>query len=134
MRRGKIYHEVQFGQSLWAIAVAYQITIRDLEVWNNISRATPIRVGQRLFIPAAAPRAISPHAGGMVVTSTPDVEGKIIHTVQPYQALITIAQAYKVTVDSILALNGIQEEWPLQIARSWSYRLALLPPAPPRGR
>src|SRR3972149_2623311 len=30
---GRIYHEVEFGQSLWAIAVAYQITIHDLEVW-----------------------------------------------------------------------------------------------------
>src|SRR6266498_1631800 len=48
---GKIFHEVQAGQSFWSIAIAYQITIYDLEVWNNLSRTTPLRAGQRLFIP-----------------------------------------------------------------------------------
>ncbi|MEJ5224710.1 MAG: LysM peptidoglycan-binding domain-containing protein, partial [Anaerolineales bacterium] len=48
---GKVYHVVQPGQSLWAIAIAYKVTIRDLEVWNNISRTVPLQTGQRLFIP-----------------------------------------------------------------------------------
>ena len=48
---GKVFHEVQAGQSFWSIAIAYQITIHDLEVWNNLSRETPLKAGQRLFIP-----------------------------------------------------------------------------------
>ncbi len=113
---GKIFHVVETGQSLWAIAVAYHITIRDLEIWNNISRNTAIHVGQRLFIPGSNTKGYStPTPIGMVIASTPDAGGKIIHVVQPYQALITIAQAYNVTVDSILALNGLQADWPLQI-------------------
>jgi LysM repeat protein len=52
-----------------------------------------------------------------VVTQTPDADGKIIHVVQPYQALITIADAYHVSVDRILALNGLQADWPLQIGQ-----------------
>src|SRR5688572_3275730 len=48
---GKIFHEVRAGQSFWSIAIAYQITIHDLEVWNNVSRNTPLQAGQRLFIP-----------------------------------------------------------------------------------
>jgi LysM repeat protein len=128
---GKIFHVVQYGQSLWAIAVAYQITIHDLEVWNNISRETAIRVGQRLFIPSSSTEGyFTPTPVGMVVTSTPDADGKIIHTVQPYQALITIAQAYKVTVDSILVLNGIQEEWPLQIGQKLVISPGSVTPSP----
>ena len=128
---GKIYHVVQYGQSLWAIAVAYQITIRDLEVWNNISRNSAIRVGQRLFIPSNSTEGyFTPTPVGMVVTSTPDADGKIIHTVQPYQALITIAQAYKVTVASILALNGIQEDWPLQIGQKLVISPGSITPSP----
>jgi hypothetical protein len=46
---GKIFHNVQAGQSFWSIAIAYQITIRDLEVWNNTSRNTPLQSG--LFHP-----------------------------------------------------------------------------------
>jgi len=66
----------------------------------------------------------------MVVISTPDADGKIIHTVQPYQALIIIAQAYKVTVDTILTLNGIQAEWPLQIRPEAGYITRLSHPQP----
>ena len=115
---GKIFHVVEAGQSLWAIAVAYHITIKDLEIWNNISRNTAIRIGQRLFIPGSNTVGYStPTPVGMVVASTPDAEGRIIYTVQPYEALITIAEAYKVTVDSILSLNGLRADWPLQIGQ-----------------
>ena len=128
---GKIYHVVEAGQSLWAIAVAYQITIRDLEIWNNISRDSAIRIGQRLFIPSSSTEGyFTPTPVGMILPSTPDAEGKIIHTVQAYQALITIAQAYKVTVDSILALNGIQEEWPLQIGQKLLISPGSVTPSP----
>ena len=45
---GKVFHDVQAGQSFWSIAIAYQITIHDIEVWNNLSRDTPLKAGQRL--------------------------------------------------------------------------------------
>jgi LysM repeat protein len=53
----------------------------------------------------------------MFVPATPDADGKIVHEVQAYQALFTIADAYKVPVDRLLALNGWQEDWPLQIGQ-----------------
>jgi LysM repeat protein len=128
---GKIYHVVAYGQSLWAIAVAYHITIHDLEVWNNISRDVALRVGQRLFIPSSSTEGYyTPTPVGMVVTSTPDADGKIIHTVQPYEALIRIAQAYKVTVEVILTLNGLQEDWPLQIGQKLVISRGWVTPSP----
>jgi LysM repeat protein len=53
----------------------------------------------------------------MIVPTAPDAEGKIIHEVQAYQALITIADAYHISVDRILTLNGWQADWPLQIGQ-----------------
>jgi LysM repeat protein len=41
----------------------------------------------------------------------------VIHTVQAYQTLSTISEAYHVSVDRILSLNGIQVDWPLQIGQ-----------------
>src|ERR1041385_2989557 len=65
---GKIFHEVQAGQSFWSIAIAYQITIHDLEVWNNLSRTTPLHTGQRLFIPGKDTKGFAtPTPVGMVV-------------------------------------------------------------------
>jgi LysM repeat protein len=115
---GKTFHEVQAGQSFWSIAIAYQITIRDIEVWNNLSRNTPLRAGQRLFIPNENTAGYAtPTPFGMFVPAKPDADGKIVHEVQPYQALITISEAYQVPVDRILALNGWQADWPLQIGQ-----------------
>lgn len=113
---GKIFHTVQSGQSFWAIAVAYQVTIHDLEVWNNITRDVPLQSGQKLFIPNKNTAGFAtPTPRGMVVTQTPDADGRIIHIVQPYQSLTTISEAYRVSVDRILQLNGLQVDWPLQI-------------------
>jgi LysM repeat protein len=115
---GRIYHEVRAGQSFWSIAITYQITIQDLETWNNLSRDTPLQAGQRLFIPNKNTAGYAtPTPPGMVVPAAPDADGRIVHEVQPYQALITIADAYHVTVARILELNGLQAEWPLQIGQ-----------------
>jgi LysM repeat protein len=115
---GKIFHEVKAGQSFWSIAIAYQITIHDLEVWNNLSRNIPLRSGQRLFIPGKNTEGYAtPTPFGRFVPAAPDADGRIIHEVQAYQALVTIADAYHVPMDRILTLNGWQEDWPLQIGQ-----------------
>lgn len=114
--RGNIFHEVQPGQSLWSIAVAYKTTIHDLENWNNISRDARLRIGQKLFIPGENTVGyLTPTPVGRVQTSTPDPDGKIVHEVQSHQTLSTIARAYGVTVDTILRLNGLQADWLLRI-------------------
>ncbi len=128
---GKTYHVVQAGQSFWSIAIAYQITIHDLEVWNNLSRDTPLQSGQRLFIPNKNTAGFAtPTPFGMIVPQTPDADGRIIHEVQPYQALYTIADAYHVPVDRILALNGLQADWPLQIGQKLVISPGNITPSP----
>ena len=115
---GKVYHIVQAGQSFWSIAIAYQISIRDLETWNNVSRESQLNAGQRLFIPNKDTKGYAtPTPFGMFAIQTPDADGKIVHEVQAYQALVTIADAYHISVEQILALNGLQADWPLQIGQ-----------------
>jgi LysM repeat protein len=66
----------------------------------------------------------------MVVIQTPDADGKIVHIVQPYQALINIADAYHVSVDRILELNGLQADVPLQIEQELVISLGNITPSP----
>lgn len=114
---GRIYHLVRDGQSLWAIAIAYHVTIKDLETYNNLT-SDSIQIGQKLFIPSSNTAGYStPTPVGMVLVSTPDASGKVVHVVVAYQTLSTIAQAYGVSVGTILALNGIQEATILQIGQ-----------------
>ena len=75
-------------------------------------------MGQRLFIPDRNTEGYAtPTPVGMVVPSPPDEEGRIIHQVEAYQTLSTIAKAYQVSVDTLLNLNGLQIDWPLQIGQ-----------------
>ncbi len=128
---GKIFHVVQSGQSFWSIAIAYQVTIRDLEIWNNITSDIPLQSGQRLFIPNQNTEGFAtPTPRGMVVQQTPDSNGRIVHIVQPYQALFTIAEAYDVSVDQILELNGLNADAPLQIEQQLVISMGNLTPSP----
>ncbi len=115
---GRVYHEVKAGQSFWAIAVAYKITIADLEKWNNLSRDNKLLTGQRLFIPGSSTEGYAtPTPVGMIQVSAPDADGRIVHTVQAYNTLIKIAEAYATSVDKIVAYNSLQLDWPLQIGQ-----------------
>jgi LysM repeat protein len=128
---GKVFHQVQAGQSFWSIAITYQITIHDLEVWNNLSRDTPLKTGQRLFIPGKDTKGYAtPTPVGMIVPQAPDADGRIVHEVQAYQVLFTISEAYHVTVDRILALNGLQADWPLQIGQKLLISPGNITPSP----
>jgi LysM repeat protein len=128
---GQVYHVVEAGQTLWAIAIAYEITIEDLETWNNLSRDSKLQIGQSLYIPGTDTEGYNtPTPIGMVQLSTPDPDGKIVHTVQAYQTLTTIAQAYGIDIETILALNGIQVDWPLRIGQELVINLGSVTPSP----
>ena len=128
---GNIYHVVQAGQSFWAIAIAYQVTIKDIETWNNISKDSKLQIGQKLLIPGPNTKGFAtPTPMGMILLAQPDKDGKVIHEVQAYQTLSTIGSAYKVEVNTILALNGIQEDWPLQIGQKLVIEPSKVTPSP----
>lgn len=128
---GKLFHIVQAGQSLWSIAIAYKVTIKDIQTWNNLATGSKIQINQKLFIPNSNTSGYAtPTPIGMVQTSTPEADGKVVHTVAAYQTLSTISLAYGVTVDTILALNGIKVDWPLQIGQKLVIQGSKITPSP----
>jgi LysM repeat protein len=132
---GKVYHQVQAGQSFWSIAITYQITIHDLEVWNNLTRDTPLKVGERLLIPGKDTKGYAtPTPVGMIALQAPDADGRIIHKVQAYQSLSIISEAYHVSLDRILALNGLQTDSTLQIGQKLVISPGNITPSPTLSR
>jgi LysM repeat protein len=128
---GKVFHVVQAGQSFWSIAIAYKITIKDLKSWNNLSQDSTLKTGQKLFIPGSNTAGYAtPTQPGGIQLGAPDAEGKIIHVVQSYQTLSTISQAYGTTVETLLALNGLQVDWPLRIGQELIIHPSNLTPTP----
>lgn len=87
------YYTVQPGESLYTIATRFNVSLRDLIVYNNIQPPYIIYPGQRIFVPGGV--APPPPSGGRV------------YIVQPGDTLYSIAQKFNVTVDAIAQLNNI---------------------------
>ncbi|MFZ5820474.1 MAG: CAP domain-containing protein [Chloroflexota bacterium] len=73
---GSVYHEVQYGQTLWAIAIAYGVKIDQIRALNNLGEGTEIYQGDRLLVRKDAPPPPT-------ATSTPSVLLDVTQTVIP---------------------------------------------------
>ncbi len=73
---------------------------------------TPVNDG----VPAVAPTTDFSNYIYGVVTATPQFDGTVTHVVKYGQTLLTIAEAYGITVDELRALNGFAADftaiWP----------------------
>lgn len=78
---GSIIHEVLDGQSLWSIAIAYNVTIADIIQWNNLLPTPVILVGERLVVQIAPTPTLSPTITNTSIPST--------RTITPSQTPIT---------------------------------------------
>jgi uncharacterized protein YkwD len=63
---GNVVHKIQYGQSLWSLAVAYHTTIDQLRAWNNLGQDTTVYEGQYLLVQISAtqppPATLTPRA------------------------------------------------------------------------
>ena len=51
---GDVIHKVQYGQSLWSIAITYNTTINQIRAWNNLGKSIEIYDGQILLVQMGA--------------------------------------------------------------------------------
>ncbi|GAB4150780.1 MAG: LysM peptidoglycan-binding domain-containing protein [Bacteroidia bacterium] len=98
---GKKYylHTVEKGQTLYAIAKAYDLTVNDV-VMENPDALNGIRNGQVLRIPAQKPVTKNNTA-----VQPKDTSSFIIHKVEPGQTLYSLTKKYNVTEEQLNILN-----------------------------
>lgn len=73
---GDVIHKVQYGQSLWSIAITYNTTIDQIRAWNNLGDSIEIYDGQVLLVQRNATQPPPP-------TSTPQVSPTPFYDVTP---------------------------------------------------
>jgi uncharacterized protein YkwD/LysM repeat protein len=66
---GDVFHKVQYGQSLWSIAIEYGTTIRNIQALNNLGEDLVVYQGQDLLVLKAATQPAAPAV--LAVTVTP---------------------------------------------------------------
>ncbi|MBM7609752.1 cell wall-associated NlpC family hydrolase [Lysinibacillus composti] len=85
----ELTYKVQAGDTLWKIATSNQITVQDLQSWNNLKSNT-IRVGQEFSL-------IAPHSHYLSKS----------YVVQSGDSLWGIATKNGLTVDQLKSFNGL---------------------------
>lgn len=68
---GFVYHEVQYGQTLWAIAIEYGVKIDEIRVLNDLGTTTEIYPGDKLLIRKDVPPSPMPATSTAVGTKVP---------------------------------------------------------------
>jgi LysM repeat protein len=87
---------VKAGDTLWAIANRFGVTINQIAAANNITNVNLIRVGQVLIIP------------GSSTVPVPEPGAQVKYTVKAGDTLWAIARKYGVTVTQIAQANNIR--------------------------
>lgn len=77
---GNVVHKVQYGQSLWSIAVTYNTTIDQIRAWNNLGKTIEIYDGQVLLVQMGATQppptqTLPPSPTISPITATPTLSG-----------------------------------------------------------
>lgn len=100
-------HTVVKGETLYAIARRYGVTITEIQQWNELPSPDRISEGQQLKIYAAGtPTATNPAA--VATNPTPaKPAGPTYHTVRKGENLGVIARRYGVTVSQIQKWNSL---------------------------
>jgi len=93
-------HIVQPGETLYAIASLYGVTVTELSEINTIDANHPIKINQEIKIPLSKNTNVAPN-------QTQLVDGQVVvHEVQGGETLFFIANKYDVTVEELMEWNG----------------------------
>jgi membrane-bound lytic murein transglycosylase D len=110
----KIKHTINRGDTLWDLAVAHKVGVRELAKWNKMAPTDPLKVGANLVIwtdDIAIPDANSP------------VMRNLVYTVRSGDSLALIASRFKVRIADIAQWNNLESEKYLQPGQKLKIRV-----------
>jgi len=91
-----VTHIVQPNETLSTIAADYGVDATELALANNLTNPNMLRAGQQLIIPGLTQRQAIEARGAT-------------HTVRSGESLSQIAQIYGVSIEQIMAVNGLDD-------------------------
>lgn len=100
-------HTVDVGQTLYSVARQYNISVRDLAEWNNITTSERVKVGQTLIVrqpKSSTPAAVVEQKTEKQATSTTS------HVVQKGETLYSISKRYGATPKQVQEWNNMADQ------------------------
>ncbi len=99
-------HVITEGQSLYAVARLYGVTVRDLIHTNQLAPPYKLALGQRLVVPAVPSQATQAPVATQVVPNQ-----VATHVVKSGDTVYSIARRYKVDMAALVRLNAISASY-----------------------
>jgi membrane-bound lytic murein transglycosylase D len=110
-------HVVRRGERLTRIAARYHLRVEDIRAANPRIKASRLRAGSRLVIPAVAiPSALAIRATGKVA-GTRRGPRVATHRVRSGETLIGIARRYRVSLRALRRVNALPVEYTLKAGK-----------------
>lgn len=107
--QGQYQYTVREGDSLWLIARRFDVTVAQVQQWNDLNRARYLQPGQTLILEIPAKSAGNRTAGmnAALDNYSRNDEGHIQYTVRKGDSLWLIARRFGVTIDQIMEWNKL---------------------------
>ena len=94
-------HTVQSGDSLWKLSNIYNVTINDIQKWNNLS-STTIYVNQKISV-------LAPHSHSSDTNTAVNTTGST-YIVKSGDTLWGISKSYGMSISGLKSLNGLRSD------------------------
>lgn len=102
-------YTVRSGDSLWKISRKFNVTEKQLRVWNKLGWSNTIRPGQRLIVSSKAKRAKTSKKRIATVKKTNGPLTKVVYKVRPGDTLWAIGREFAVETVQIRSWNNLAE-------------------------
>jgi membrane-bound lytic murein transglycosylase D len=110
-------YTVRNGDSLWKISQKFDVTEKQLRVWNKLGWSNVIRPGQRLVVSSRSTPVKTAAVKPAVVKASGSLE-KVVYQVRPGDTLWAIGREFSVETHQILSWNNLAENHVLQPGES----------------
>jgi murein DD-endopeptidase MepM/ murein hydrolase activator NlpD len=110
----KVVHTIVEGQTLWDIARAYNVTIREIMDENHLrpDALRRLKKGSRLRIPRASQPVIVETAADRAAKREPlqPITDGAYHYIRPGETLLSLAETYDVSLDALMSRNQLTDD------------------------
>lgn len=108
----KVVYTIQSGDTLWALSLAYEVTVAQLKTWNGIKNHYDLKPGDTviIFTTQSEPLALAANP----LATPPENSSSLTYTVRQGDNLWTIAQRFRLRIEDIQAWNSLERDHVLQ--------------------